>query len=399
MIPNVVRGSGFRGCLDYVFSQLKTPEVVASNMSSDVPRVLAQEFGFVRRLNEKATTAVWHVSLSAAPDERFDEEQWSLIVEKFIDLVGSKATGKEIGISSERNQFIAVRHQDTDHDHVHIVLNRVNYDAEVCYCKWDRNRTQEACREIEKSFGLVQVEGKTKGEKKPGSLNRQQVAILEKQAALTGEVDPRLQAYYDQKEKGAEERRAKNNSQGEVVEAVAINLVDPQVELPSKTINSTSSTDADSTNEPPSDAADEQPIEITMPVELPPLVVVELELVAPADELKAVVEPFKVETQPTIELTPEQQQAADQKQFYQNLWLKFSEGVRKPTQSEVLIAVAKVALGRKYSPDQTRAIVGQSPAIQKVLKEKGTKTAYEAAQLVVKEAEMKRERERKEEGR
>jgi len=40
--------------------------------------------------------------------------------------------------------------------------------------------------------------------------------------------------------------------------------------------------------------------------------------------------------------------------------------------------------------------VGQSPAIQKVLKEKGRETAYEAARLVVKEAEMKRERERKE---
>jgi|GEM_PF-1824235 len=323
MIPNVVRGSGFRGCLDYVFSQLKTPEVVASNMSSDVPRVLAQEFGFVRRLNEKATTAVWHVSLSAAPDERFDEEQWSSIVEKFINLVGSKAIGKEIGISSERNQFIAVRHQDTDHDHVHIVLNRVNYDAEICYCKWERNRVQEACREIEKSFGLVQVEGKTKGEKKPGSLTRQQIAILEKQAALTGEVDPRLQAYYDQREKRAEGKRAKGKPQVEVVEA-ATNLADPQEELlPPSSADSTNSTDPDPTDEPPSDtAADEQPLEITPPIVLPSVVDEPLELEAleaPSADLEAVDEPPKIEPQPEIKLTPAQQKAQDTRDKWETL--------------------------------------------------------------------------------
>jgi len=277
-----------------------------------VPRVLAQEFGFVRRLNEKATTAVWHVSLSAAPDERFDEEQWSLIVEKFINLVGSKAIGKEIGISSERNQFIAVRHQDTDHDHVHIVLNRVNYDAEVCYCKWERNRTQEACREIEKSFGLVQVEGKTKGEKKSKSLTRQQVAILEKQAAVTGEVDPRLQAYYDQREKRAEGKRAKGKPQVEVVEA-STNLADPQIELPSQA--AADSTDPDPTDDLPSDtAADDKPPEITQPIVLPSVMDEPLELEAledPSADLEAVDEPPKIEPQPKIKLTPAQQKAQD----------------------------------------------------------------------------------------
>jgi len=94
--------------------------------------------------------------------------------------------------------------------------------------------------------------------------------------------------------------------------------------------------------------------------------------------------------------TADDKEAANQKQFYQDLWQKLSKDVMKPTPPEVLIAVAGIALGKKYSADQTRAIVGQSPAIQKVLKEKGRETAYEAARLVVKEAEMKRERERKE---
>ena len=166
----------------------------------------------------------------------------------------------------------------------------------------------------------------------------------------------------------------------------SINLSPPQVELPSQAADSTSSTDStDSTDEPPSDAADEQPLEIALPVVLP-LVVNEPELITVIDDLKVVVDLPKIEPQPKVELTELTPEQAAQKQFYQDLWQKLSKDVVKPTQPEVLIAVAKIALGRKYSPDQVVQIVGQSPTIQKVLRDKGRDVAVETTKEIVTQA-------------
>ena len=195
-----------------------------------------------------------------------------------------------------------------------------------------------------------------------------------------------------------EEIKVKEEKQSEpqVEVEAAIDLSPPQVELPSSSADSTSSTDStDSTDEPPSDAADEQPPEIALPVVLPPLVV-EPELETAADDLKVEVDLPKIESQPTIELTPEQQEAANQKQFYQNLWQKLSKEVieKGVPESKVPLGVAIVGLKSNHSPQAVRAIVGQSPAIQKVLQDEGTEAAYKAALDIVEQAQVLRKKER-----
>jgi len=190
--------------------------------------------------------------------------------------------------------------------------------------------------------------------------------------------------------------REEKQSEPQVEGEAAIDLSPPQVELPSQAADSTSSTDStDSTDEPPSDAADEPPIEIALPDELPPLVV-EPELETAADDLKVEVDLPKIESQPTIELTPEQQEAANQKQFYQNLWQKLSKEVieKGVPESKVPLGVAIVGLKSNHSPQAVRAIVGQSPAIQKVLQDEGTEAAYKAALDIVEQAQVLRKKER-----
>ena len=69
MIQKIITGRGFRGVLDYVFTEsaeLKhgAARIVGSNMDGTTPRELARAFGDVRRLNRDLTRVVHHCPLS-----------------------------------------------------------------------------------------------------------------------------------------------------------------------------------------------------------------------------------------------------------------------------------------------------------------------------------------------
>lgn len=163
MISKTSRGRGFRGALDYVLRESKDAEIVATNMAGQTPRELAKEFGTVRCKTEKVREPVWLVSLSAPPGEQISNERWGLIATRFIELVGAQAQDGEVPISPERNQFVAVRHYDTEvradgspgHPHIHIILNRINLDDKTCYINWEKNHSRKACRQIEREFELT----------------------------------------------------------------------------------------------------------------------------------------------------------------------------------------------------------------------------------------------------
>ena len=213
MIPNVVRGNGFRGALDYVFDtkaqgeSLKEPAIIDSNMEGQTARALASEFGVVRQLNRRCKNPVWHVSLAFAIGEVPTDEQLERIPALFIDKVGAQAGDGEQGIHSEQNQWVAVIHRDKAHLHLHLLLNRINYEGQVCYCKWDKNRAQAACREIEQELGLVAV----KGDSPRLFLDGRLVARLEQEAKRTGVVDPRLERYRRERQASLEASYARRN--------------------------------------------------------------------------------------------------------------------------------------------------------------------------------------------
>ena len=215
MIPNVVRGNGFRGALDYVFDtqsqrqgeSLKEPAIIDSNMAGQTARALATEFGVVRQLNRRCKNPVWHVSLAFAIGEVPTDEQLERIPALFIDKVGAQAGDGEQGMTSEQNQWVAVIHRDKAHLHLHLLLNRIRYDGQVCYCKWDKNRAQAACRELEQELGLVAV----KGDSPRLFLDGRLVARLEQDAERTGMVDPRLERYRRERQASLEATHARRD--------------------------------------------------------------------------------------------------------------------------------------------------------------------------------------------
>lgn len=144
MKAKVGRGDGFRGVLDYALGKNKGAEIVGGTISSGTPRQLAAEFGLVRKLRPDSKNPVWHCSLSLPKGDQLNSEKWDAIASDFM---------KEMGFSAS-TPWVAVRHSDTDHDHVHIVASRISLDGGLWHGKWEARTAIEATQKLERSHGL-----------------------------------------------------------------------------------------------------------------------------------------------------------------------------------------------------------------------------------------------------
>lgn len=145
MIAKAVKGKGFRGALEYYLGK-EQGCVIDTNMEGRGPRELAAEFGEIRKLRPGLSKAVLHVSLSAAPGEQLTDEQWRAIGQRYLQ-----------GMGLNQNQYIITRHKDTEHEHIHLLANRIRFDGAVTSDSHDYRRQEALMREIERDFHLQQV--------------------------------------------------------------------------------------------------------------------------------------------------------------------------------------------------------------------------------------------------
>lgn len=153
MKAKVRRGNGFRGLLDYAFGpgEKNKPDrarIAGGNMAGRDPRELAREFACGRRLRPDIKKPVWHCSLALPAGEA--TEAWPAICEQHL---------QNIGVDVSKHQWLAVRHDDTDHDHVHIILNRIGLDGSVWHGKNDVFLAIESTQQLEKQFRLKLTPG------------------------------------------------------------------------------------------------------------------------------------------------------------------------------------------------------------------------------------------------
>lgn len=174
MIGKISKGRGFRGVLEYALQKEKG-KLIWTNMASREPRGFAKEFGAIRQLKPRFKNAVFHAALSVSKDEKISNEKWIKIAQEYLRRMGFVCS-----------QMVLVRHSDTDHDHIHIIANRIGLDGKVVSDSKDFERQEKALRAIEKQFGLVPLEAPRKARVK--ALTQAEKA----QAERTGELSHRM---------------------------------------------------------------------------------------------------------------------------------------------------------------------------------------------------------------
>ncbi|HVT16577.1 MAG TPA: relaxase/mobilization nuclease domain-containing protein [Thermoanaerobaculia bacterium] len=139
-------GKGFRGVLNYCLDAKKLPERVAGTMAGEDARNLAREFRDARAANEEVRKPVFHASLSADPQDRLTAEQWRQIAETYVERMGYGDC-----------LWVAVRHRDTDHDHLHIIASRITHDGRRVADWQERKRGEAIVRDLEREHDIRQV--------------------------------------------------------------------------------------------------------------------------------------------------------------------------------------------------------------------------------------------------
>ncbi len=156
MIGKIITGKSFSGCISYCLEDklVKSMEVAFKNRAEILQfnqcfgnqKELIQQFNEVRWLNPNLSKPVLHITLSLAPNEKLDKGTWSEIVADCAKYFGF-----------ENNQFMAVSHADTSHQHLHIIANRIGFDKKTVCDSNNYKKMSAWCREMEQKYNLQQV--------------------------------------------------------------------------------------------------------------------------------------------------------------------------------------------------------------------------------------------------
>jgi len=154
MVAKIITGKKLRGVLHY--NENKVTEgaaelLLASGFAGDVDQMnfhqKLQRFENLLMLKPSVKTNTLHISLNFDASEKIDDATMQQITMLYME---------KIGFGDQ--PYLAYRHNDVAHDHIHIVTTNIQLDGEaISLHNIGRNQSMKACREIETDFDLIKA--------------------------------------------------------------------------------------------------------------------------------------------------------------------------------------------------------------------------------------------------
>ena len=152
MMAKIVKGSDFKGVVDYILDKDKNAHVVAyEGLFMENRDTIAMSFNIQWQMNNKVAKPVGHIALSFSKE---DEPRLTNRVMAGIALEYMKRMG------IQNTQFFIARHFDKEHPHVHIAFNRIDNNGNTISDKHERLRSARICKELTQKYGLHMANGK-----------------------------------------------------------------------------------------------------------------------------------------------------------------------------------------------------------------------------------------------
>ena len=154
MIAKIIKGSGFKGVINYILDLKKGTELIdSSGVRTDCISHIAQSFIDQTELNPRVSKVVGHISLSfsAQDSSKLSNEWMGQIAREYMEKMGIKDT-----------QYIIGRHFDKEHPHAHIAFNRIDNNGKTISDRNDRFKSEKICKELTAKYGLYFAGGKEK---------------------------------------------------------------------------------------------------------------------------------------------------------------------------------------------------------------------------------------------
>lgn len=156
MIGKVTRGSGFGGLQAYLLRGKdgdgpdRVAWVAVRNLPSDDPELAARVMRATARENVRIERPVYHLTLSHSPDQHLDHDAVVAVADRTL---------RDLGL--QEHQVLIVAHDDTEHQHVHLMINRVHPETgRAWHTGHDYARIEKSLRLQERELGLREVAGR-----------------------------------------------------------------------------------------------------------------------------------------------------------------------------------------------------------------------------------------------
>lgn len=162
-------GSSFRGLSNYMENEQKMEWRETRNLPD---RNRNEDIRMMEELAEtsRAEQPVYHLSLNYADGDNPSKEMM---------LQDANRTLSTLDLAD--HQAVIVSHKDTDHRHVHIMVNRIHQDKPRAHNVWrDRTRLKNICGEIEKEQGYELVSAGRQWKAKDLNLSKGEFSQLRK---------------------------------------------------------------------------------------------------------------------------------------------------------------------------------------------------------------------------
>lgn len=152
MMAKIVKGSDFKGVVDYILDKGKNAQFVAyKDLFMENRETIAMSFNAQSRMNGKVAKPVGHIALSFSKEDesRLTNSVMADIALEYMERMGIKDT-----------QFFIARHFDKEHPHVHIAFNRIDNNGNTISDRHERLRSTRICKELTMKYGLHMANGK-----------------------------------------------------------------------------------------------------------------------------------------------------------------------------------------------------------------------------------------------
>ena len=151
MIGKIKKGSGFKGCVNYVLGKEQAALLYADGVLTESRGDIIRSFCMQTGMNPDLKKPVGHIALSysAVDAPKLTDEKMIQLAQEYM---------REMKIID--TQYIIVRHQDREHPHVHIVFNRIDNNGKTISDRNDMYRNEQVCKKLKAKHGLYFAKGK-----------------------------------------------------------------------------------------------------------------------------------------------------------------------------------------------------------------------------------------------
>ncbi|MDE5417918.1 relaxase/mobilization nuclease domain-containing protein [Labilibaculum sp. DW002] len=151
MIAKIVQGSGFKGAVNYVLEKKDAHLLYGKGVRLKDKASIIQSFITQSKMKPNISKPVAHISLdfSAQDKARLTNQFMTDMAQEYLKKMGY-----------ENTQYIIVRHFDTEHPHIHLMINRIDNNGNRISDKKEKLRNSKICMELTKKYGLYIASGK-----------------------------------------------------------------------------------------------------------------------------------------------------------------------------------------------------------------------------------------------